>query len=171
MTLIEVIAALAVAGLVVLGAVALMGQTTDTTERIVVSGANATELGNGRRALRRFLREAEPSGDTLRNFRGDERSFDTMTRCTVSGGWSRACHVVISIDSLPDSSVVVALSDDGARMPLWRVSGVVRLRYFDYRSPDSAWTRRWQTHATLPAAVGFLVGSDTGVIPVASSRD
>jgi prepilin-type N-terminal cleavage/methylation domain-containing protein len=170
-TLIEVIAAIAIGAVAILGGVLLMNQVTDTGLRISRDGRASAHEGNSVRTLRRLLREAQPSFDSTKRFRGDARSLDYITRCQMPSGWTEICHVTVSIDSIGDSSAVTAQFDGGNQFVLERHAGLLAFRYFDPVFRDSAWSTRWATSATLPLALGIVSAGDTMVLPVGPSRD
>ncbi|HXT16504.1 MAG TPA: prepilin-type N-terminal cleavage/methylation domain-containing protein [Gemmatimonadaceae bacterium] len=170
-TLIEVLATLAVAGLVTLGCVLLLQQSSDESGRLVNAGNVSTRGGNGHDELRRLFRDAERSNDTTHAFRGDERSVAAMTRCRTSRGWTAPCSVIVTIDSLADSSIVGVQVDSGPTWPLERRRGAWSFRYFDHTSADSTWVKHWHTVATLPTAVALVTDADTVMLAVGPSRD
>ncbi|MDB4878325.1 MAG: hypothetical protein JWM41_4771 [Gemmatimonadetes bacterium] len=171
MTLLEIVAALGIAAMAMLGGILLLDQVEDSGARIARDGTAQASEGNSARTFRRLLLEAEPSFDSTRRFRGDARSIEYFTRCQVPAGWTEPCRVSLAVDSLADSSAVSAQFDNGARFVLERHAGMIGFRFFDAASRDSAWVASWSTSATLPTAVGIVLRSDTIVLPVGASRD
>jgi hypothetical protein len=171
MTLLEIVAALGIAGMVMLGGILLLDQVTDSGRRIATDGGVQAYQGNSERTLRRLLREAEPSFDSTRRFRGDARNLEYFTQCQTSSGWTESCHVIVGIDSIGDSSAVRVQLDSGDFFTLERRAGILGFRYFDATSRDSSWVSSWTTSATLPSAVGLVLRADTLVLPVGPSRE
>jgi hypothetical protein len=171
MTLLELVAALAIAGFAILGAILLLDQVDDSTRRITHDAAGDNRDGNGERMLRRLLADAQTTLDTTSRFRGDERSAEFKTLCDTPSGWAEPCHVQLAIDSLGDSSAVMAQFDNGEQYTLRRHAGRVEFRYFDMSVGDSVWRRRWGTSITLPGAIGVIVGFDTLVAPLGPARE
>jgi prepilin-type N-terminal cleavage/methylation domain-containing protein len=171
MTLLEIIAALAIAGMALLGGILLLDAVNDDASRIARDGAAQASDGNAAAAVGRMLLETEASFDSTKRFRGSERSLDYFTRCAVPSGWTEPCHVMLAIDSLPDGSAISAQPDGGDRFVFARYAGIAEFRFFDATSRDSSWLTSWRTSATLPSAVAIVVGADTVVLPVGASRD
>jgi prepilin-type N-terminal cleavage/methylation domain-containing protein len=171
MTLIEVVAAIAISGLVIAAAAALLDQVNDQGARIADASLVASRNGNGRRLLRDLLVDAEPSLDTADRFRGDSTAMAFRTRCPTSLGWKESCHVRLAVDQRDDSSRIIALFDGGAQIPLRAQRGVVMFKYLSFTSSDSIWTSGWTTSATLPGAIAIVGETDTLVLPVAASRE
>ena len=107
-TLIEVIIALAISGLAMLGCIMLLDQLNDSQSRITRERAADATAGNGDRLFRRLLIDAHTTTDTAERFRGDEYNASYLSFCDVPSGWPEACLVRLSLDSLRDSSVIVA---------------------------------------------------------------
>jgi hypothetical protein len=171
MTLLEVIVALGIAGIVLLGGALLLDQVSDSGERIVRERWAQARDANAYGIARRLLREAVPSFDSTKLFRGDARSLDYYTRCAVPRGWSETCHVTLAIDSIDDSTIVMAQFDDGEQFVVRRQAGGMVFRFFDESSRDSSWLARWATSATLPSALAIIEAADTIVLPVGPSRE
>ncbi|HTJ21346.1 MAG TPA: prepilin-type N-terminal cleavage/methylation domain-containing protein [Gemmatimonadaceae bacterium] len=172
LTLLELVVALSISGLVMLGGVMLLDQVGDSDARIVRESLGDATAGNGDRLLRRLLVDAQSTTDTVHRFRGDERNASYLTRCDRPSGWSEPCRARLSVDSLGDSSAIVVETDRGERFEVRRVAGIGTLRYLSESSdPDSAWVRRWTTSIALPAAIAFIVSPDTTIWPLGSVRD
>ncbi len=171
MTLLEVIIALGIAGIVLLGGALLLDQITDSAGRIARERWAQSYEANAYGITRRLLREALPSFDSTKPFRGDAHSLDYFTRCSVPRGWSETCHVTLAIDSIDDSTIVMAQFDGGEQFAVRRRAGGMVFRFFDAASRDSAWVASWATSATLPSALAIIGAADTVVFPVGPSRE
>src|SRR6476661_6538340 len=128
-TLVELLAALSVSGLVMLGGVLLVGQVTDESARIVRTSILNARDANGFRLLRQLTRDARVTPDTLDRFRGDERSVELTTMCQHARGWLAPCRAKLDVDWRTDSSVVVAYLSTGEVLELLRRPGPAALRY------------------------------------------
>lgn len=170
-TLIEVVAALALAAIVVETGARLLDQVDDEGRRIRRDAAIATDDGTHRELLDALLAHATPSSDTTRGFRGDEHAIEYDTRCATSSGWSLPCRTGLLIDSTRDSSIVFARDSNGTLTSLRRQRGAASFLFLDPTRSDSMWTPRWHTSATLPAAIAIRLAADTLVIPVGAARD
>jgi prepilin-type N-terminal cleavage/methylation domain-containing protein len=174
-TLIEVIIALAISGLAMLGCIMLLDQLNDSQSRITRERAADATAGNGDRLFRRLLIDAHTTTDTAERFRGDEYNASYLSFCDVPSGWPEACLVRLSLDSLRDSSVIVADIVRGAsvdeRFDLRRIPGAATFRYLDLSARDSSWVRKWAASVALPGAIGIVAGVDTTVFPLGSARE
>lgn len=171
-TLIEMLAAISLFGLVIGGAVALLDQLTDGTTRIGTEGARVAREGNGARLLARLLMDARKSTDSTRRFRGDENGLELWTLCDVPGGWAEDCRATLSIDQRGDSSALIAGVPGGAAFSVRRQKGTASLRYYNATAHnDTLWVRQWSSNVLLPVAIGLVTGADTIVFPVGPARD
>ncbi|MEP6493405.1 MAG: prepilin-type N-terminal cleavage/methylation domain-containing protein [bacterium] len=170
-TLIEITVALAIAGLAMVGGIALIDQIGDSAGRINQDGRRAAREGNGVRLLRRVLLDATTTTDSTKRFRGDQHSLELWTTCDISAGWAEVCRVSLSIDERRDSSVVLADLSTGESFPLRRQAGTAEFRYFNPMATDTSWVRQWSSNVSLPTAVGLLARGDTTVFPVGVARE
>ena len=171
-TLIELLVALAIAGLALLGGAMLLDQVSDSQRRMDVDSRRDALEGNGDRLLRRLLADARQTRDTADRFRGDERNASYLAACDTPSGWSEPCRVLLSITTSGDSSAVVAQAPAGPRFEVRRVRGEAVFRYLDPTPAlDSAWLRQWMSSIALPAALALITSRDTTVFPLGSARD
>jgi prepilin-type N-terminal cleavage/methylation domain-containing protein len=170
-TLLELLIALTISGLAILGCVMLLDQLNDSHERIGREHVADATAGNGDRLLRRLLVDARTTTDTAERFRGDEHNASYLTLCDTPAGWPEACRVTLSVDSLRDSSVIVAETSGDDRFEVRRIPGAATFRYLDLSSRDSSWVRQWATSIALPGAIGLVVGNDTTVLPLGPARE
>jgi prepilin-type N-terminal cleavage/methylation domain-containing protein len=170
-TLVEVMAAIALSGLVVSGGVLLLRQLGDEADRIRIESADVARQGNGERLLRALTRNAEATSDTSRRFRGDERSASYRSWCSTPSGWNERCTVLLVIDQGVDSSTIIAELSSGEHLRLLKHRGAVEFRYVDPSAHDSAWTRYWGQSLKLPTAIAIVRSGDTLVFPLGASRD
>jgi prepilin-type N-terminal cleavage/methylation domain-containing protein len=170
-TLLELLIALSISGLAILGGVLLLDQLNDSAARIVAERVADAGAGNGDRLLRRLLADARSSTDSAQRFVGDEHNAAYLTRCDVPSGWSESCRARLMIDSVRDSSVVVAETSNADHFVVRRIAGAATLRYLDLTARDSAWVRRWAASISLPSAIAVVAGNDTTVFALGSVRD
>jgi prepilin-type N-terminal cleavage/methylation domain-containing protein len=170
-TLLELIIALAISGLAILGCVMLLDQLNDSHERMSRERAADATASNGDRLLRRLLVDAHTTTDTAERFRGDGHNASYLTLCDTPAGWPEACRVTLSLDSLRDSSAIVAENSRDERFEVRRIPGAATFRYLDLSARDSSWVREWATSIALPGAIAIVVGVDTTVLPLGSARE
>jgi prepilin-type N-terminal cleavage/methylation domain-containing protein len=178
-TLLELIIALAISGLAILGCVMLIDQLNDSHDRIVRDRAADAKAGNGDRLMHRLLADARTTPDTADRFRGDEHSASYLALCDTPSGWPESCRVSLSIDSLRDSSAIIAETKREDRLEetieerfeLRRVFGAATFRFLDLSARDSSWVGQWATSIALPGAIAIVAGTDTTILPLGSARD
>jgi len=170
-TLLEVTAALAIAGIILLGGVAMLDQVGDSSKRIASERWAQAGESNAIDLTRQLLRDASPSFDSTRLFRGATNSLDYYTLCRVPAGWLENCHVTLAVDAVRDTAAVMAQFDGGQQFVVMRRAGSIAFRYFDFTSSDSAWSSTWTTSATTPSALAIVSAADTVVFPIGASRE
>jgi len=169
MTLVELLAAIAVAGLVLLGAVLLLDGVEDSARRARQEAERLASGAHGSGELRELLDATFASFDTTERFEGGERAMVFSTRCPTPDGWSTPCRATLALDDAHDTTWLrVRLGDTNWRK-LRRYSGDALLRYFD--ADREEWRSRWLSSAFVPSAIGVVVSEDTLVYAVGPSRD
>ena len=170
LTMIELVIGLAIAGIVLTGGALLLDSLGEASVRVLSSSATDAATNNGARMLDRLLADARIAEDSSERFFGDARTASFTTLCDSPSGWRERCRIKLFIDSLADSSAVIALSDHAA-LTLARVAGAATFRYIDLSAPDTTWLARWSPSVALPHAVAIVAGADSLVLPVGSTRD
>src|SRR5262245_22704695 len=97
-TLLEVMAALALTGLVLIGCWRLLAQLADSRDRIGVEFQSAARRANGVRVIRALLERAETSFDSTRQPAGAKAEVRFHSWCDVPSGWLERCDVTLSVD-------------------------------------------------------------------------
>jgi prepilin-type N-terminal cleavage/methylation domain-containing protein len=169
MTLVELIAAIAIAGLVLLGALLLLDSVSDSVRRIENDAAAVTADGTTFGLLHQLLNDATATFDTTKRFEGDDHGFTCWTRCREPQGWTAACRVDIAIvDSGPGSVFRASFANSNERT-LQRYGRTARLRYFD--ADRQVWRSAWSGSATIPVALEVVAGNDTTIYSIGPARD
>lgn len=163
-TLLEVIVAIAVGSLVVLGARAMLGIVADGGAATREAAVAADRVANAEAELRRLLRDLEVGTEQAMRFSGapDEARFSTW--CLVAGGWVERCRVVLTIEAGASGAAVVATlsSGDGStgdRLELRSGFDRGELLYLSDASLGGRWFRIWGEGITAPLAIGLAVDS------------
>jgi hypothetical protein len=171
MTLLETVTAIVLSFAVISLGARMLGAVGDQTDRIEAARVAGAMEANGERTLRELLAQAESFADSTREFRGEVRSLDCWSWCLTSHGYAARCSVSVSIDSLRDSSIVMAQLGDGRSFVARRDSGTSSLRYVDAASSDSSWRSHWRSSVTLPMALALITSRDTVIYPLGPSRE
>ena len=169
-TLIEIIAALGLAGFALLGCILLLDQLNDSASRIASARIATAKEANGERLLRHVVLDATPSVDTTRGLRGDSRSTTFWSSCQVPDGWAEPCQVTLAMDWRGDSTFVLGDVGGGSRLVLLRRADSLQFRYVD-SVVDTLWAERWSSNLTLPGAIVLVTHRDTIVYPIATSHE
>lgn len=173
-TLIEVLVALAVSGLVLLAARGLLDALADGADRVTAHASVADRNANGERLVRGLLARAEAGTSNARTFAGDARAVRFSSWCDVPSGWLERCHAAIVIDHdevaarTADRSalLVVAVLSTGEIVPLRRGLGAAELLYLSDARDGGHWLRGWGASVTAPLAVGVVMDGDTLVLRI-----
>lgn len=163
-TLLEVIVAIAVGSLVVLGARTMLEIVADGGHATHEAAIAADRTANAEAELRRLLRELEVGTEQAIRFSGapDETRFSTW--CTVAGGWVERCRATLAIEASTEGSALVATLSTADRSAAERLElrpGLERaeLLYLSDATLGGRWFRVWGEGITAPLAVGLVVDS------------
>ncbi len=160
-TLIELLAALALLGLLFLGMRALLTQLSDSGDRTRRAAVVADARGNGARTLRTLLRRAVAESDSTRQFAGNDSIALFDSGCDVSAGWTEDCRVGLAVVPRGDSSAVVAYLAAAVPETLLVTATPAAFRYLDPTPSDYAWLGGWRARITMPAAFALVTPFDT----------
>lgn len=164
LTLIELIVALAVTGLVLLGARTLMEGVAASAARVSAVTRGADEDANGERLLRAVVGRLETGPG--KPFTGNPRSAGFSSWCDVPGGWQDPCDVTLVVDSLGGRPALVAVLSTGEALPVRAGFSSGELRYLSDASGGGQWFREWPLGLTTPVALGFVVDGDTLLVRI-----
>ena len=165
-TLIELLAALALSGLAIVGAARLLDQLADTRERSAALARSVTQSANGIRLLRALVYRADMPDA---RFSGTDTAAGFQSWCEVPEGWLERCIVALRITAERDSAELIA-SVRGTSLTLWRGRGPAEFRYFSgIPAPGGGqWLSGWGTSVAPPAAIGIVTARDTIALRVGS---
>jgi hypothetical protein len=166
MTLIELLAALVLLGLLFLGMRALLAQLGAANDRIGRAATTADARGNGARTLRTLLRRAVSESDSTRQFTGDDSLAVFDGGCDAPAGWVEDCRVALAIVSRVDSSAVVAYTRATPPETVLVTAAPAAFRYLDRSEADYAWLGGWRARITLPEALALVTPFDTVMFQV-----
>lgn len=165
-TLVELLAALVLLGLLFLGMRTLLAQLSDGSERVGRATMDGNARGNGARLLRTLLRRATVGADSTHQFAGDDTNVWFDAGCDVPSGWVEDCRVIIGIVSRRDSSAVVAQLPGVAPETLFVSDAQTAFRYLDPVASDYAWLGGWGSRISMPAAIALVTPFDTLMLQV-----
>jgi hypothetical protein len=168
----ELVVALAIAGILLLGARLLLEQLADDAHRTTDAAIDADRDANAGRTLRALVGQMEVGTSDSTWFGGDERTARFSSWCDVPAGWQERCQVAFEVDTLDAAFALVARLQDGAPMVLLRDMDHAELRYLESAVGGGRWLKRWGWGATAPLAIGITrlrAGSaDTTILRIGS---
>jgi prepilin-type N-terminal cleavage/methylation domain-containing protein len=165
-TLLEVVVALAITGMVILGARAVLAQLGDDAERLAATAAADDREANADRLVRDLLERAEPPSNGSARFVGEARAVRFSTRCDVPAGWQERCQAEIGIVQVDGEPVVGLTLSTGEAVVLRRGFSRAVLRYLYDPANGGVWVDRWNSAFSLPWAVGLEVDGRLDILPI-----
>lgn len=171
-TLLEMVIALALGGVVLLGVRLISTQLADTARRLDEVAAASDRTANGERLLRALVGRMEIGTSDEATFGGDEREARFTSWCEVPAGWLERCQVALTV--LPTGDARLAASMATGRVEdaavLVRGFGAAELRYLSDAGAGGTWFRSWGRGITAPLAIGIVLHRDTTVLEAVTGR-
>jgi prepilin-type N-terminal cleavage/methylation domain-containing protein len=166
-TLIELMVAITISGVVLLGSRALWESLAGSVDRLRTQAAIAARDANGERLLRSLVGRLEVGTDRSREFAGDPQHATFTTWCDVPAGWQERCEAVLAIepDSVGTLRLVARLST-GEVIVLERGFQTGVLRYLNDPIGGGIWFRIWGHGITAPLAIGVITDGDTAIVRI-----
>ena len=97
-TLIEIVVALVVSAIVMLGARAMLGEVGDDALRIAAETRRLDAEANGERTMRSLVQQLDLSSGEASQFAGDPQHVSFASWCDVPSGWRERCSVTLSVE-------------------------------------------------------------------------
>ena len=164
-TLVEIVVALLVSAVVVLGVRVLLEQLGDSTSRTVRGAAHGDRDANGEQLMRDLVRRLEVGTPDAAHFAGEPDSASFSSWCDVPAGWQERCTVVIRTEPTP-SGMTLSVSAAGIGKQHIGAGSLVELRYLDDAAAGGRWFRSWGAGITAPLAIGLLTDRDTTILRI-----
>jgi hypothetical protein len=161
-----VVVALAVTGVVILGARAVLAQLGDEGARMAATAAADDREANAGQLVRDLLGRAEAPGQGGQGFVGDPRAVRFVTRCDVPAGWQERCQAEIGVVEVNGVPTVGLTLSTGEAVVLRRGFGRAVLRYLYDPGNGGTWVSRWSSAFSLPWAVGIEVDGELTILPI-----
>jgi prepilin-type N-terminal cleavage/methylation domain-containing protein len=165
-TLIEVIVALVVSAIVLLGARAMLGETGDDALRITVQTQRSDRDANAERQLRGLVLHLELGAGESSQFAGDPGRASFASWCDVPGGWQERCAVTLSLVPRSYGVALVAHTSVNGDIVVRDSVRAGALRYLTRVSDGGEWIRVWGAGITAPLAIGVILDADTLIVPI-----
>jgi prepilin-type N-terminal cleavage/methylation domain-containing protein len=164
-TVLEVIVALTVGAMVMLGARLMLTAIADGADAIRAEAAELDDEANAERLLRALLRQVETAGEGA-EFGGDRRRVRFTSWCTVPGGWPERCRAELTISEAAGESALLGTLSTGEILTLRRDFTDAELRYIGDAARRGTWFEVWGEGIALPVALGILVDRDTLILRI-----
>jgi prepilin-type N-terminal cleavage/methylation domain-containing protein len=165
-TLIEVVVALSISALLLVGARAVMEQLGGHAEAVVRAATAADREANGEAYVRALLGRAETSPEPERRFDGTADGARFHTWCDVPGGWLERCPVTLGFIAAGDTAVLAVAAAEGDPVPVRRGFRAGKLIYLRDAADGGEWVRNWSSAVSTPLAVGIVIDADTTIVPI-----
>jgi len=165
-TIIEIIVALSIGAVVVLGARSLLEGLAAQTSRVTATAREGDRDANGERLLRGLVGRLEIGTDSNRRFGGDEREVHFSTWCDVARGWQERCGVSLALEPTRAGVALVARLSTGESIVLREAARGEGLRYLADAGSGGRRFRRWGDGLTAPHAIGVLIDGDTTIVRI-----
>lgn len=163
-SLLETIIALAVSGIVLLGARVMVDGLADNTRRLHASAGVWDAEANRELALRLVADRVEVATDSTARFVGSEQEARFRSWCEAGGGWLERCDVALRfVRRDTGADLIMDCSLQGA-MTLRTGVRTGRLLYLASAADGGAWQRDWVVDITAPLAIGVVADGDTMIV-------
>jgi prepilin-type N-terminal cleavage/methylation domain-containing protein len=156
-TIVEVLVALIVGSIVLLGAEHVLGILADSAQTIIVRSVDADGDANGERVLRTLVGRIEVGAPGASAFLGDQNTVRFSSWCDMPTGWLERCAVTLSFDSRAEQQLLVADIDRQRPLVLMRGGSGGAFRYLESAAHGGQWFQRWDTGITAPLGIGVLL--------------
>jgi prepilin-type N-terminal cleavage/methylation domain-containing protein len=165
-TLIEVMVALTVGAVVLLGAHALLSQLGDSAERIAASAVALDREASADAVLRSAVADLEAVDDAEHRFQGSEQGARFLTWCPVPEGWVEPCDAMLGIIRVGDENVLALELGAAEPIALRRGFRAGTLRYLMGAEDGGVWLSEWTSAVAPPLAVGVVLDTDTLILRI-----
>ena len=149
-TLVEVMLALLVSGIVLLLSHELISAVADARGRISVYGASSERHLNRIQWLRDAFRTLDTGSQDQGSFQGGKDQIEFSSLLLTSRGWPerRRIHLVA-----PDNGRLIALVSNGDTLVLGEDVASLRVDYLMQLGEAGSWVQEWRSPSTAPLAV------------------
>lgn len=168
-TLIEVLVALAIGGVVLTGCRLLLEGLADHASAIVRTAADLDASANAERAVRQIVENLALAPEPQPTFVGSASEAVFASWCPSAYGALEPCTVRLSVQAASAGVTVGMATPGGQKLVLRRVAGA-ELRYLANASSGGIWYTRWNDAISPPLAVGVFSTTDTLVMRIGERR-
>lgn len=163
--LIELVVAIAITGLVLLGARSMLEQLADGADDIHAAATSADRTANADRVLRGLLGSVVAASEVSGAVAGDHEEVRLATWCEVPAGWQERCQVALSFEFVDSGRALVAMSSRD-RLVLRAGFEAGSLLYLIDPRGGGTWLPAWRSRLTTPLALGVVLDGDTLILRI-----
>jgi prepilin-type N-terminal cleavage/methylation domain-containing protein len=162
-TLIEVVVALALGGLVLVSAHALLMGVADRGHALSIRTDSLEQRATGALTLRQLVGQLEVGTPASGPFAGGPAQASFTSWCDTPSGWQERCAVTLSVERVDGAPALVARVNDGAPRALLQGFHAAAFRYLKSAADGGQGFESWGTGITAPVALGVLLDRDTRI--------
>ena len=162
-TLVEVLVALALSGLVLLSAHALLTGIGDRAHALALGADTLTARATGARTLRLLVGQLEVGTPASGPFAGAPGEVSFTSWCDMPAGWQERCAVTLDFEASDGAPALVARVNQGTPEVLVRGFRAGTFRYLASAADGGRWFERWGTAITAPVALGVVLVQGTRI--------
>jgi prepilin-type N-terminal cleavage/methylation domain-containing protein len=161
-TLMEVIVALLVGSMLIVGARTLLIQMGETADRMQARAMRETAAANAERLLRWTVLQL----DGRKPLTGTSSVATFRSWCDMPAGWQEPCEITLTFVGAGEARTLIMQQGPGRTLPVRE--GVVggRLIYLHDAGHGGIWLPEWRLRLTHPLALGLVAGGDTLIIRI-----
>lgn len=169
-TLIELLAALTLLGLIFGIGLAVIDSVRATSRSLDRAIGELDQRGTGEREFSDVLARVTAAPPGRAGFSGSSASMEFRSRCDSPHGWLAPCRVRVNV--VPGAHIVIRIEmeDFSAPRELAVALRGAHLVYLPDQSDGAEWTRGWGVEIAPPAAVGVVTDRDTVSFRVGGPR-
>lgn len=176
-TLIEVMIALTIGVIVLVGARAVLTQIADSANRTSVAALVNDRQANIERTVRELF-ERTVAADSIAVFQGDASRMQFTSWCDVPAGWRELCEVWVRVTPISDrdtmatkAPVTITLTTSfGDTLQVYDTLSYARLQYLEDPANGGVWRPTWPAGMETPIAVRIAIPSDTMILRIGERR-
>jgi prepilin-type N-terminal cleavage/methylation domain-containing protein len=171
-TLLEVMVALTIGAMAVLGAAVLLSALGDRAAALHERARKMDFEGNAERTLREVAASLEVRASLRPSFVGDASSATFYAWCAIPAGWLSRCTVRLAFerDSAGSAWILRLVRGDTTVIPVRTGVAAGVLRYLVDPRAGGQWAEQWST-LVPPAAVALVADGDTLLVRLGSDAN
>lgn len=159
LTLLELMIALSLGGMILAGAHAVLATLTGEADAIASRAAAADAGANGERMLRALVGRIEVGTPEAIPFTGAPDRVRFTSWCEVPAGWLERCTVTLTIAMAAGERSLLANVNAQPAVTLLSDSALVAFRYLNSAANGGQWFREWGAGISAPLALGVITRS------------